>query len=214
MTTFASHITKGTHAARPAATAVPSGSLYSCSDHSLIYQSDGAAWSTYATLGGSSAVPTVSASRTAGDVTISYVAPAGTFTAVDTGLDLTIPAATGDVIELVLSGLMAGHSTGSSAMNVNFTAKTRVSGADVNNVAPSPAVAVPGWFTPDVASALGGTFKINGSHLYTVQAGDISGGNVTFRLYYQADNAGSATRTLYAATATLPLTVYAKNLRH
>src|SRR5688572_7046606 len=41
----------GDHASRPAATAVGGGSLYSCSDHSLIYQSDGASWSTWATLG-------------------------------------------------------------------------------------------------------------------------------------------------------------------
>lgn len=43
----------GTHAARPAATAVGSGALYSCSTHLLIYQSDGATWSTWATLTGS-----------------------------------------------------------------------------------------------------------------------------------------------------------------
>lgn len=41
----------GTHAARPAANAVGGGALYSCTDHGLIYQSDGAAWSTWATLG-------------------------------------------------------------------------------------------------------------------------------------------------------------------
>ena len=41
----------GTHAARPAATTVGGGTLYACSDHGLIYQSDGAAWSTWATLG-------------------------------------------------------------------------------------------------------------------------------------------------------------------
>ena len=40
----------GTHAARPAATAVPSGALYPCSDHDLIYRSDGATWATWATL--------------------------------------------------------------------------------------------------------------------------------------------------------------------
>lgn len=53
---FEDHIQAGTHAARPAATAVASGALYSCSDHSLIYQSDGATWSTYATLGQTGAV--------------------------------------------------------------------------------------------------------------------------------------------------------------
>lgn len=41
----------GTHAARPAATTVTQGTLYSCSTHSLVYQSDGATWSTWAALG-------------------------------------------------------------------------------------------------------------------------------------------------------------------
>lgn len=50
-TRFADHLLKGTHASRPAATTVPAGTLYSCTDHSLVYQSDGATWSTYATLG-------------------------------------------------------------------------------------------------------------------------------------------------------------------
>lgn len=55
-TTFADHLLgPDTHANRPAATAVPSGTLYSCSDHSLVYQSDGATWSTWATLGTSGA---------------------------------------------------------------------------------------------------------------------------------------------------------------
>lgn len=37
----------GDHASRPAATAVGSGTLYACDDHKLIYQSDGASWSTW-----------------------------------------------------------------------------------------------------------------------------------------------------------------------
>lgn len=49
----------GDHASRPAATAVGGGSLYACSDHDLIYQSDGATWSTWATLGGGIAGVTV-----------------------------------------------------------------------------------------------------------------------------------------------------------
>ena len=55
-TRFADHLLDGTHASRPAATAVPAGTLYSCSDHALIYQSDGATWSTYATLGTAGAI--------------------------------------------------------------------------------------------------------------------------------------------------------------
>lgn len=47
----------GTHGSRPAATAVPAGSLYECTTHSLIYRSDGTAWATWAAVvppGGSS----------------------------------------------------------------------------------------------------------------------------------------------------------------
>ncbi|MFN8621169.1 MAG: hypothetical protein U0869_10535 [Chloroflexota bacterium] len=41
----------GAHAARPAASGVSVGTLYSCSDHGLVYQTNGTAWSTWATLG-------------------------------------------------------------------------------------------------------------------------------------------------------------------
>ncbi len=57
-TRFADHLLTGTHASRPAASAVPAGTLYSCTTHSLIYQSDGtSAWSTYATLGSTETLP-------------------------------------------------------------------------------------------------------------------------------------------------------------
>ena len=48
----------GIHSARPAATAVGPGALFSCTTHSLVYQSDGATWTTWATLGGGSATIT------------------------------------------------------------------------------------------------------------------------------------------------------------
>lgn len=47
---FASHLLVGDHASRPVATAVPEGTLYSCTDHDVLYQSDTATWSTWATL--------------------------------------------------------------------------------------------------------------------------------------------------------------------
>lgn len=56
-TRFADHLISGLHAARPAATVVPVGTLYSCTTHGLIYQSDGATWTTYATLGGTETLP-------------------------------------------------------------------------------------------------------------------------------------------------------------
>lgn len=50
-TTLPALLDTGTHAARPAASAVGTGALYSCTDHSLIYQTDGSSWTTWATLG-------------------------------------------------------------------------------------------------------------------------------------------------------------------
>ncbi len=52
-TNFIDHLLFGDHASRPAFGAVPEGTLYACSDHDLIYQSDGtSAWSTWADIGG------------------------------------------------------------------------------------------------------------------------------------------------------------------
>lgn len=40
----------GTHASRPAANTVPEGAIWSCTDHNLIYRSDGAAWALFGRL--------------------------------------------------------------------------------------------------------------------------------------------------------------------
>lgn len=42
----------GTHAGRPAASSVGKGSLFACSTHSLVYQSDGSSWSTWLNAAG------------------------------------------------------------------------------------------------------------------------------------------------------------------
>ena len=54
-TRFIDHLQVGVIADRPAATAVPAGTLYSSTDEGLIYQSDGTNWDDYATLGGGGA---------------------------------------------------------------------------------------------------------------------------------------------------------------
>jgi len=46
-TRFADHILKGTTAGRPAATAVPAGTIYASSSDGNVYQSDGAVWGTW-----------------------------------------------------------------------------------------------------------------------------------------------------------------------
>lgn len=66
--TVAGILLHGDHASRPAASAPPVGSVYSCSDHSLVYVTDGSTWSTWATLGGSVpsfATPTIALGATA-----------------------------------------------------------------------------------------------------------------------------------------------------
>ncbi len=41
----------GIHSARPSATTTTEGTIYSCTTHGLIYYSDGATWTTFATIG-------------------------------------------------------------------------------------------------------------------------------------------------------------------
>lgn len=70
----------GTHAARPAATAVAVGALYACSDHKLIYQSDGSSWGTWIDASGSGAGATnLQAAR--------YVRSSGNYTITGAGSD-------------------------------------------------------------------------------------------------------------------------------
>jgi hypothetical protein len=52
-TTFADHLLTGAHSARPAVTTAPEGTLYSCTDHGLVYKNNGTTWDTWATLGAS-----------------------------------------------------------------------------------------------------------------------------------------------------------------
>jgi hypothetical protein len=56
------HLLSGDVADRPAAAAVPAGTLYSATDENVVYQSDGTAWTAWATGGaGGGATPSDSA---------------------------------------------------------------------------------------------------------------------------------------------------------
>lgn len=92
--TVAGILLHGDHASRPAASAPPVGSVYSCSDHSLVYVTDGASWTTWATLGGS--VPSFATPAIALGATAAAGA-AGTIIRSDATIDAfdtTDPAAT------------------------------------------------------------------------------------------------------------------------
>lgn len=96
-TRFKDHIlVTGTLAARPAATAVPAGTLYPATDTGLIYRSDGATWATWATLGGAGTVTSVTAGT---NITVDSSAPA---TPVVSHVSRTLNAQTGTTYTLVL----------------------------------------------------------------------------------------------------------------
>lgn len=87
-TRFTDHLLTGDHASRPAFGDVPQGTLYSCTTHGLIYQSDGSsAWSTWLTLPATGAVATDSIWDAAGDLAVG--------TGADTAAKLTKGAAGG-----------------------------------------------------------------------------------------------------------------------
>lgn len=83
----------GTHAARPAGNAVPDGSLYSCSDHSLVYLSSyaGNSWSTWASLAGTGIA--ASLADNAGDLLVA--------SANDTWAKLATPTVNGQALQRV-----------------------------------------------------------------------------------------------------------------
>jgi len=147
------------------------------------------------------------ATRTGGNVTVSST----TWAAVDTGLDLTLAAQAGDIIEYGVNGAWAG--TTSTTVYGLLDAATVVGGSVVNyfsSGSSSPATyGTLGWWGPPYTASNSPDFPIPGPIQRTLVSGDLSGGNVTLRLQTAISAAGS--RLLYAATTT-PLRVFARNL--
>lgn len=126
----------------------------------------------------------------------------GSFTAL--GPAQTVAAATGDVLELVIDSLLCAN-TGS---DVQFDAATRVAAADTN------------WFssgtnTSRFPGGLGSWYVETSrfaspapSARYTVQAGDVSAGQVTVQLYGQC---AAGSRSVFANTS-YPLRWWLVNL--
>jgi hypothetical protein len=141
------------------------------------------------------------ATRTAGDLTLNQTA----VTAVNTGLDLTLTAAAGDLIRYGMDGII-----GNEAQVVVFDVYTMVSGASVNPFgvglsALGASQGVPQWQMDNIAQ----TFPLALPARRTLVAGDIQGGTVTLRLFYAKPN--TTARTLFASSG-LPLRVWAENL--
>ena len=144
-------------------------------------------------------LPSARSKRTAG----SYTLNSTTWANVDTGLDYVVPAQVGDVLLVQVSGLWGGE-----AVNGYLDAATIVGGSPVNHVGGTGGATergVAGW--EGEASAV---TPIGGGIQYVVQAGDISGGNVTLRLRYRTSAA--ANRTLFG-TGDIPLVWSVVNLK-
>lgn len=141
--------------------------------------------------------------RTAGNLTLNTTTWANLPT-IGTSWDITLAAAAGDTIECSLSAVLD-----SAATNIFFDVVSIVSAAVTNSFStgatPSDSNAgVSAWYVPASIST-----KSGGSFMYTLQAGDVSGGNVVMRLRYRGD---SATNRNLHATALFPLQFSAKKL--
>ena len=142
--------------------------------------------------GASGPAPTARQRYTGGHITLTNTS----WAAVTGPSDLVIAAVAGDVIECSVSGFM-----NNSAAEMYVDMATVVSGSPVNYVSLGAGGAsnrgVMAWGA--VASLYG---RPGGSIQYVVQAGDISGGNVTLRLY---NRCASGTGKQWYATSDIPL---------
>lgn len=140
--------------------------------------------------------------RTSGNLALS----ATTWTAIDTGLDLTVPAYPGDIIEAQFSGFLNNE-------GADFFGDyaTLVAGSLVTSFATGGAV-VAG--SGGAASMRGvGTLYVSlgAALMIRAAAGDISGGLCTVRFIYRV---GSGTRTMFASSASSNVPVSAKLKNH
>lgn len=155
------------------------------------------AWAA-ASGGGGAVSASASAVRTAGTLSTTSTS----FGAMDTALDLTLTAATGDKLLLMMSALWSSNAEVGQARVV-----TRVGGANVNDTTPGSGTnGVSGW--RGLASAFA---SVGGGILYTVVSGDVSGGSVTLRWEWKSE--GGTLKNMFATTA-WPLIVAAVNFGH
>lgn len=131
-TRFTDHLLEGDHASRPAFGDVPQGTLYACSTHGLIYQSDGAtAWSTWATL--------VGAAPNAEDVPFT---PAGTIAATDVQAAIEeVAAEAGGAAYDPIATLFGAPDTAFEFDSSSLAGLTVIGGAAVEDADTT----IPGW---------------------------------------------------------------------
>jgi hypothetical protein len=152
----------------------------------------------WATAGGAVTGATDINIYTGGDITLNNT----TLTAVTGPTDLVVAAASGDCL---MVGVSARPVT-TTGQSIAFDFATMVSGSPVNYIFPGSGtpvnIPVPWFIAASEVSAC------NGGYPYVVQSGDISGGNVTLRLYFRS----SGSRVI-EADAAAPLVTWVHNLK-
>jgi hypothetical protein len=146
--------------------------------------------------GGGSAIVADVKRRTAGNVSANT-----SWAAVDTDLDITLPAVVGDLIEVEVSAMWDGASNWGQLQVWTMDGATEVTafGGTANGV--------PGWLGHNI-SGNGGITGIGGAVALRLVADDIVAGEVTVRLFFRV-NSGS--RTLRGSAGD-PIIFMARNL--
>lgn len=129
--TFDGMTLTGDHASRPAATAVGKGTLYACSTHSLVYQSDAASWSTWATLGSVGGSITVDGDTGDGPVSsVDTIVFDGATITDDTGGQVTVSGLGGGSVTPTYLGYDTIGGTQENTTNNRFIGKSFTPAAD------------------------------------------------------------------------------------
>lgn len=147
------------------------------------------------TIPGSAVIPNTFVKRTAGDLSITDDT---SYHDVPTIGDLSIAAATGDILRLTL-GAVADNAM---RYEVQFPTSGNYAGPGITSTQ-----GIASW-----ANRVAGAGNSNGSILYTVVSGDIATGAVLCRLRYST-NASGATK-IFASTGVGPLFFSVENLKH
>lgn len=145
---------------------------------------------------GSSLVAVRRARNTGGDITAPNTSGAWQLVS---GTGLTLPASVGDYVELAYT-MMTSPQT-SVYLDWVVVVSAAIARASSSDTATPLAEGSPGMY------ATVGTFRtMSGPFCFTAEAGDISGGNITFQLAVKAAGAG----TIYKS-ATYPIILTARN---
>ena len=133
--------------------------------------------------------------RTAGDLSITNDT---NWHDVPTIGDVTIAAVASDVLQIAMNGV----TDNAMRFEVQFPTSGNYAGPGITSTQ-----GIAGWANRGTGAA-----DVGGVIFYTVQSGDLSGGNIACRLRYTT-NASGATK-IFASTSVGPLTFGVVNLRH